>query len=619
MDTLEVKPKHPDISFAIVGSGGDGVITMGDMITSAASKAGLFCLELKSYGPQIRGGESSCQVRMGVEPIQTQAEKNDILMVLSWKDFRRFRDEITLKSDAVIIYDQDDPGLTSEFPIPLTGQETMYQVPFKKLAEEKLKNRLTKNIVALGVLSELFNINKKELETLIEEKFSKKSKELGDLNIAAFKEGASFVKENINKKDKITLDFPKQKPNLIMGGNEALAYGALYNGCTFYAGYPITPSSEIMHYMSSHLPRYGGIFVQAEDEMASIGMVLGAAYGGKKAMTATSGPGFTLMQETLSLAAIAEIPLVVVDVQRVGPSTGIPTKLEQSDLSIAVGGAHGDNPRVVFAPTDVEDCFEVAIDAFNIAERFQTPVVILSDQFIGQRKESVRPFDFSKFRNDYRLTAQPKAGETYKRFQMTTRGVSPVAVPGTPNGEYINAGIEHNELGEPVSGYGIHQQMNDKRYKKLEYLAKEYKFIRRYGNPEADLGIITWGSCKGAVKEAVERANKDGYPVSAHVLTLIAPLQTEILTWYFEHLKKVLVVELSHSRQFYKHIKGNLGTIHADMISYSRSGGNPLSVDEVYHQIVTQYETDASLDRKMSKVKKVSKKSPKQIVERTLS
>ena len=332
------------------------------------------------------------------------------------------------------------------------------------------------------------------------------------------------------------------------------------------------------------MPLHDGVWVQSEDEIAAIGMALGASFAGKRAMTATSGPGLSLMNEMIGLASLAEIPLVIVDVQRAGPSTGMPTKTEQADLLQALYGTHGDAPRAVIAPADVEDCFRVAMEAFCIAEEYQLPVIILSDQFLGQRKESVRRFDPRSVKTCGRLIPSKEEMKEYRRYVLTESGVSPMSYPGIAGGEYTAAGIEHDELGELASTSEMHETMNAKRFRKLEALRRDWKFTRRYGPPDSEIGIIGWGSTKGAIKEAVLRAQANGLKVAGMVPQLIYPMPYEDLDSFLRPLKKVIVVEMSYSAQFLKYLRGTF-RLPDDVELLKRSGGRPFSAGEIYEKI----------------------------------
>ncbi|MEJ2188516.1 MAG: 2-oxoacid:acceptor oxidoreductase subunit alpha [Acidobacteriota bacterium] len=573
-----------DLTIAMVGSGGDGVVTMGNMVAQAGAAEGLHVMKVEAYGPQIRGGESSCTVRVSADPIFAQGDDVQVLVVFNWADFARFRGEILCSEDAVVLYEATDETPRDEIDLGPIEEVRWVPVPFIELAKEAAGTTLAKNIVTLGLLSELFHLPQKPLERAITQKFSAKKAEVLEANLKGFAAGiehASKIEEEATGK---RLQYTAGEPMLLMSGNEASAVGALHAGCRFFAGYPITPSSEILHFLSEWMPKAGGYLVQTEDELSAIGAVIGGSFAGVKSMTATSGPGLALMTEMLGLASMAEIPVVIIDVQRGGPSTGLPTKSEQSDLWQALWGSHGDAPRVVLAPCDVEDCFHATVAAFNIAEESQMPVIVLSDQFIAQRSETLSMIDL-----DHEVVGRqvPSAGDLrdYKRYKDSKSGVSPMSWPGMKGGEYQTNGLEHTEDGSPTSMHLVHEQMNAKRYRKLRAVRDKYSSFKRYGAEKADLGVICWGSAKGPVKEAVLRANGRGDRVAAFVPQLLYPFPYHEFQEFFKSVKEVIVVELSYSAQFYKYLRTFLDLPEGHTYVYKRSGGKNLTVAEVEDKI----------------------------------
>jgi len=575
-----------DLNIGIVGSGGDGVMVGGEAVVNAVARKGLNCIMLKSFGPQIRGGESSCKIRISTEKVSTQADELDVLMAFNWGDYTRFGSELMLKPGRVVI-EEGEPG-APEPERPIVGPEpgTILRVPLTRLAKEASGGKRARNMVALGAMGKICNLPDQPLRDSIEKLFKTKGEEVVQDNLKAYQAGRDYAERNLLKLEEIELEAGKDEAEerVVMTGNDAVAYGALLAGCRFFAGYPITPSSEIMEWLSIHMPRFNGTMVQTEDEMAALGMVLGASLAGVKAMTATSGPGLSLMTEMIGLAAIAEIPCVVVDVQRAGPSTGIPTKSEQSDLMHAAFGGHGDFPRVVMAPADVSDCFDVMREAFFISEKYQVPVIVLSDGFISHRKASITPPDISKYRPYYRNRPKPDRKSEYLRFLMTPSGVSPMSIPGMPHVLYRAAGIEHDEKGRPTSDFKIHQMMNEKRFRKLKGIRRDVNFMRVYGPEKAKVGVLAWGSSKGAVRNAVKLLNEQGHPVKGIIPQVLFPLAVKKLKRYLKGLERLLVLELSFSKQFLNLLKIQMdlppGTVH-----YGRSGAQPLGVGEVIEQV----------------------------------
>lgn len=578
-----------DIVIGIVGSGGDGVISSGELLVSAAAAEGLYATILKSFGPQIRGGESSCRVRISRDEVLSYGDRLDVLVAFNWADFARFRDELALAPGIVVIYDSKDGTLPEEIPVDPALEPIVLQIPFHELATEATGSSLSKNILLLGVLGELFDLPTDGIAGAVDRKFLRKSDEVREANRKALDAGRAYVLGELAE-TMVPLSFVHEKgePKLLMTGNEALAFGALKAGCRLYAGYPITPSSDVMEWLANELPRFGGTMMQTEDEIAAIGMCVGASFGGTKAMTSTAGPGLSLMTEFLGLASIAEIPLVIADIQRVGPSTGIPTKTEQCDFAHAAHAGPGDTPRVVVAPYDVADCFHMAVEAFNIAEEYQTPVLILSDQYLGQRKESVEPFDIHGWPIIDRLTYGGNGDEPYRRYRLGNGDVSPMAIPGQAGGEHTISGLEHGETGDPTSSAAVHARMNAHRHAKLERLARERgpELVRTFGAESPELGIICWGSTSAQAREAARKLNREGLKVGVCVPQLLCPLPVAPLQAFLDSVDRALWVELNHQGQFHLWARARLDLDPARRHLYARSGGMPFSVQEIVDQVL---------------------------------
>ena len=576
-----------DLIVGIAGAGGDGVVSAGELVLGVAAQQGLFGMLVKSFGPQIRGGESSIRLRLSTEPVLAQGDELDVLIAFNWADYGRFRNELVPNPQTIIYVDEQDKTPESDLPLPEALRAGVHRVPFEKLAVDKAGTALAKNIVAVGVLAGALGLPKAGFEGAISRRFAKKGQKVVDANVAALDAGCSIASEH--RRESVRLEAKAGEPLMMISGNDATGFGAVVAGCRFLASYPITPQSEVMEYLSRELPKFGGTMIQGEDELASITMAIGASYAGVKSLTASSGPGIALKLEALGLASIAEIPLVVLNVQRVGPSTGIPTKSEQADLLQGIYGTHGDASKVVVGTTDVEDCFSVTVDAFNIAEEYQTPVLILSEQFLGHRTEVVRPFDLSKVTivDRKRPTAEQLAAaghpHGFRRFEYTADGVSPMPVPGMVGGSYLNSGLEHDIVGAPVSGAVGHQKMSEKRWKKLDSVAERYRHLTIVaGEPDADVGILAWGSSKGAVLEALGALRERGVKARAVIPRLLHPFPTALIEPHLEQLRTVHVVELSYSAQFYMYLKSQLrADLGGRLVSHARAGGAPLGVNEV--------------------------------------
>jgi 2-oxoglutarate ferredoxin oxidoreductase subunit alpha len=559
-----------DLIFAFVGAGGDGAVTAGDIIAGVCASEGLHVIKTEAYGPQIRGGESSATVRVSSTPVYAQADAVDALVVFSWADFARFSNEIVLASDAVIFHEAADA------PPEEMRSRTCHAIPFANLAREAGAPG-SKNVIAVGLVTARYGLPLEVTRHAISRRFKKKTDAVIDANLRAFDRG---VMEEATLPPVIErLDYTTSAPKLLMSGNEASAFAAIHVGCRFFAGYPITPSSEILHFLSEWLPKIGGSSLQTEDELAAIGAVIGASFAGVKSMTATSGPGLSLMAELLGLSSIAEVPAVIINVQRGGPSTGIPTKSEQSDLFHAVYGSHGDTPRVVIACSDVESSFHATVDAFNIAEEYQVPVIVLSDQSIAQRRETITAGVLEHEVRERRI-ATPDDLHEYRRYRDTADGVSPMSVPGMCSGIYQTNGLEHDEQGRPNSSFVVHEAMNAKRYRKLDAIAEHYRLFDRFGARNPEVGVICWGSSIGVVREAIMRMGADDR-VGVFAPIMITPLPSRDLQAFIDSCGSLLVVEVSYAAQFTQHLRTQVDLPRAKTTVHSRSGGKTLSAAEV--------------------------------------
>lgn len=574
------------LNISLIGSGGDGVMSTASMILRTAAQMGLYGMMAQSYGPQIRGGESAAHLSIGMDPVRSVGLMKDIVVVFRFADALRFAKEVRPGEKLILIHGQDG----GEIPSFLKGSGNVdVSVPFSELLEKEQLPEIAKNVLAFGIILKALNWDIAHGEQCIREVFSHKSEEIQNTNIRALAVGY-----NLPIPASVDIEFPKiefQGERQVLSGNEACADAAIRAGCRFYAGYPITPSSEILETMSEKLPDAGGKILQAEDEIAAIGMVIGASYGGVRAMTATSGPGLSLMTEMLGLSSIAEIPLVIVDCQRGGPSTGLPSRVEQSDLWHAVYGGHGDFPRIVLAATDVTDCYQTMFRAFYCAETFQMPVIVLTDASIGQCSEVIDPVDTSMFPRGSRMVADEKTGPvpsgsretTFKRFDLGNSsgckwsGVTPMAIPGTAGCMHSIAGIEHTEKGTPSADTDMHEIMNQKRFRKLRTAAFETAdWFSIHGPMDAPNALIAWGSTASAVHDYISTRN-DTCLFVPHILN---PFPMAGLQRFLKGRRTVAVVEMNFQGQLHQHLKG-IGAINDWAKSLRRSGGQPFQAEEV--------------------------------------
>ncbi len=453
------------------------------------------------------------------------------------------------------------------------------------MAKQHAGTDKAKNTIVLGLLAGWLGLPPASLLAGLRKRFAKKSADVLAGNERAFQAGIVFAEAHPLPTDR-RLEPPRTPGvrRLLTDGNDMCGAAAIFAGCTFFSGYPITPSTEIMQFLGREIWRYGGTMLQAEDEIAGIGAVVGASFAGRKAMTATSGPGMSLKSEMLGLATIAELPLVCVNVQRGGPSTGIPTKSEQSDLFQAAFSAHGDAVRPVLAPTSVGDVFRMTVEAFNIAEQYQTPVILLSDAEIAQRKEIVDPIDTSAFTVVERRRPNERELEHYARFQLTESGISPISHPGMAAGNYLASGIEHTEGGAPTASGEMHATMNEKRIHKLAALKSRRDLFAIEGDPDAPIALVSWGSVAGVALEAAERARREGIRVKLLVPRLLYPVSEEIYEDFFASVKAGLVIEQSHQGQLYRVIRMYVD-VPRGLESLARSGSNPIAPDEVLERV----------------------------------
>jgi 2-oxoglutarate ferredoxin oxidoreductase subunit alpha len=574
-----------DLIIGMAGSGGDGIVAAGESLITAAALDGYHAILTKSFGSQIRGGESSCRLRISTRQVLNAGGTLQVAVALNWDDFLKFGAELPVDGQTIVIYDSNTGVQPDKLPLHGVLPAEVVPVQIELMAKQTAGTERAKNSVVLGLLAGWFGIARDSILAGLNRKFAKKGPAIVEANERAFTAGIEFALSHpLQAGDAMRLEKSRGGTKLLVDGNEMCGAAAIFAGCEFFSGYPITPSTEIMQYLNREIWKHGGTVLQAEDEIAGIGAVVGASFAGKKAMTATSGPGMSLKTEILGLASIAELPLVCVNVQRGGPSTGIPTKSEQSDLFQAIFSAHGDNSRPVLAPISVEDTFGITVEAFNMAEHYQTPVIILSDQEIAQRKETVDPIDISRFRLVERRRPTVTELSDYQRFRITESGISPISHPGMKGGNYLASGIEHNEEGAPSASGKIHARMNEKRLGKLDPLKGRRDLFHAEGDPAAPLGLISWGSVAGSAIEALSIARKEGLRVKLLVPKLLFPVAEEVYRDFFRSLRKGLVVEQSHQGQLFRILRMFVD-VPAGVGQLARSGSNPILPEEIVEQL----------------------------------
>lgn len=564
--------KKADLIIRFGGEGGEGIISAGDMVARAAARSGLEVLTFKTFPAEIKGGYAMYQVRFSTEPVMSEGSGFDALVVFNKEALDLNR--AALKKGVALVYDY--PGGDIDEPVEIEGVSA-YPVPMSKIAKTDLGVYRSKNMVALGAVAELFSLPVDSICATIESKFKSKGEDVVKINHRALDAGRDYVKSSIKKVDPHKMSAGSARGDeIVISGNEAVGLGALMAGCRYFSAYPITPATEIANFLSRHLPRANGDLVQAEDEIASLSNVIGASFGGVKAMTATSGPGLSLMQELIGLASMMELPVVICDVQRGGPSTGLPTKHEQSDLLLAAHGCHGDASKVVISPEGVEDCIYLTVEAFNVAERYQVPTLILSDGSLGFRTASIKRPDLSKLRIENRKLADESTNgsEPFERYGLTENSISPLSAPGMVGKAYISTGLEHGPTGAPKYTPENHTAMIDKRFKKLADLEDYFPATESDVDEEAELGLVCWGSTIGVVREAIALARAEGLKVSGIYPKLVWPLPRKALGSFFGAHKKILIPEVNAQGQLAKLIRSEF---NIDPISHTIYGGLPFS------------------------------------------
>lgn len=562
------------LSLALTGSGGTGVMTAGQILLDAAAQAGWYGLMTRSFGPQIRGGEAAAILRLARHPVACQDDQLDLFLAFDWGNIERFIAELPLGEESVVVADPAQ-GDVPEVVVRTGASQAM--VPVKEVTKGVKGGRA--NMVGLGLVAELIGLPEAALTRTLE-------KVLGRKGEAALATAGACLSAGRAQADAVGVSLhlapngPANGERWALSGNEAAGMGALRGGVRFSAAYPITPSTDIVEWLAPTLPQVGGCLVQAEDELSAINMCLGASFGGTPAITATSGPGLSLMVESLGLAVASETPVVVVNVMRGGPSTGIPTKSEQSDLNIALYGLHGDAPHLVVAPNGIADCLSATQWTVHLAEALQCPAIVLSDQALGQARAVIDRPERAEWRAQRKTADRP--GEDYLRYAVTDNGVSPMAIPGTPGGEYTADGLEHAERGTPSTQAAHHQAQLDKRLRKLT--GHDYGPYWADIEGDGELAVITWGSSTAPVREALERARAEGIAARLVSIRLLAPARPEALEQALAGVNRMLVVEQSHDGQFHRYLRAHYDLPGA-VQPFHHPGPLPIRPGEVLEQL----------------------------------
>jgi 2-oxoglutarate/2-oxoacid ferredoxin oxidoreductase subunit alpha len=547
------------LSWKVGGQQGEGIESTGEIFSMALNRLGYYLYGYRHFSSRIKGGHTNNKIRVSTTQVRAIADDLDILVAFDQETIDVNYKE--LHSNGVIIA---DAKFKPEKPEDTDA--SLYIIPFTQLATE-LGTSLMKNMVAVGATCAVLNLDPEVFKEVVEEIFGRKGETVVEKNMEAIKQGFQTMKQELGSNvGSLQLKEADGNKRMFMIGNDAIALGALAGGVRLMAAYPITPASEIMEYLIKKLPMVGGTVIQTEDEIAAATMAIGANYGGIRSFTASAGPGLSLMMEAIGLSGMTEQPLVVVDTQRGGPSTGLPTKQEQSDLMAMIYGTHGEIPKIVLAPSTVQEAFYDTVEAFNLAEEYQCPVIILSDLQLSLGKQTVEPLDYSKVEirrgklagNESELNElEPK--KYFKRFEVTEDGVSPRVIPGMKNGIHHVTGVEHDETGKPSESPVNRQAQMDKRMRKVESIRFTNPIHTHAPHEEADLLLVGFNSTRGVIEEAMERIEADGLKVNHAHVRLIHPFPADELEPLMQSAKKVVVIEHNATGQLANIIKMNVG------------------------------------------------------------
>lgn len=569
-----------ELVWKVGGQQGEGIDSTGEIFALALARKGYYISSNKHFASRIKGGYTHYQIRVTKDPSYFHGDDTDILLAL---DQETIDHNLNVMNDhSVILKDAQVESLEKK------GKSIMFNLPLTQIAEG-IGGKIVRNMVALGVSAALIGLDEDLFDSIIEDKFVKKGNEVVQMNKNAVRAGFLKAKSYIDSKH--IAGFYLIKPDLeikrnLMIGNEAVGFGALAGGCRFLSAYPITPASEVMEWLKAELPRVGGIVVQAEDEIAGITMAIGAAYSGVRAMTSTSGPGLSLKTESLGLAGISETPIVIMNTQRGGPGTGLPTKYEQADLNTMINAGHGEIPRIVLAPSTVEEAFYMTAQAFNYAEKYQCPVILAMDLYLSLFKQTVNQLDFSKVQIDRgKLLSDEEAARNneryFLRYNLSEDGISSRSIPGQLGGVHTANSNEHNETGHITEDPSLRTKMMKKRLGKLDSLQDPGFEVD--GEKEAEILLIGFGSTYGVIREAKKKLENQGWKVSHAHIKRLTPFDTS-LTSYLLSAKQIFVIENNYTGQLKRLIQMECNT-GKEIKSIVKYDGNPFTLKEVMVQI----------------------------------
>lgn len=554
-----------EVTIGIAGAAGDGLDKSGDTLAKTCGRLGLHVYAYNSYQSIIRGGHIWLRVRIGAEKVYSHGDHLNAVIALNQDSIERHASEI--EEGGVLVFNSDkfkcDPSLVGE-GVQVLGLP-MNEVTADVVKEHGALQPIMQNTVAVGAVLYLANLGLEEAIGVMSDTFAHKGQKVIDLNVSLLKCGFEYAKKNA-KTFTSEWSFSKKRRPFITG-NEAIAFGATVAGCKFYSAYPMTPASTILHWMVNHAKQTGVCIKQGEDEIAVINMAIGAGIAGARSMCATAGGGFALMTEAIGMAGIMEVPVVCVEVQRGGPSTGLPTKTEQADLYQCLGASQGEFPRIIVHPYDVADAYQTTIDVFNYADKYQLPVIIMSDLLLSEHPETVDPESFTTDpkidRGEIVKEWNPEEKGKFKRFKFTESGISPRSLPGTANTVFVSASDDHDEesilISDMFTSPPVRRMIMQKRMRKMENLLKEIPAPQLGGAADGDVTLVCWGSTYGAVREAAEMLTAQGIKTNYLCIKYIVPFHAKEVSEILNKAKKKISVEVNFTSMMAKYIKGETG------------------------------------------------------------
>ncbi len=539
-----------DLTIRIGGEAGMGLESSGAGFARALVRGGLHVFALPDYHSRIRGGHNFFSIRIARQPLYSHLETVHLLLALDAETVRRHVD--ALVAGGAVVYDEQEP-LPDDLRRP---DVSFFPIPLSALAAEHGGAEITRNTLIFGIAAGLIGFDPAWLEEIVRDNFARKGPEVVDANLRVVAAGVAAARP-------FQADFPFRMPaqpgappRLLLNGNQAFAMGALAGGCRFVSGYPMTPGSPVLEWMAAHAAEYGVVTAQVEDEIAALCAAIGAAQAGARAMAPTSGGGFSLMVEALGLAGMTETPVVIYEAQRPGPSTGLATRTEQGDLLFVLHASQGEFPRLILAPGTIEQSFAAGWRAFNLAERYQTPVIVLSDHFLANSLRDVEPaaLDFAAVTIDRgKLLSEAELDSLeggYLRHVFTDDGISPRAIPGHPKAVFAVTSDEHDEAGHITEDAQMRRRMVEKRAHKLQTALADMHPPSRYGDPQAPLTFIGWGSTYGPLRQAVDLLNARGTQAQMLHFSDLWPIPAAEVAEMLEGAGRTVAVENNPSGQF---------------------------------------------------------------------